>query len=532
MNKTVTINIAGIVFHIEEDAYEFLKQYLSDVKRSFNGIDGHEEIMADIELRIAEIFQEKNGIKKQVLVIQDIEDMISVMGKPSEFRENENKENEQPKGASTSFSKEQRRLFRDPDDKVLGGVCSGISAYFNIDPVWLRLAFGISLLFFGTGIILYVLLWIALPAANSTAEKLQMRGEDVNVENIKKAIKDELKDLEKRMENFAKEASSSVTSQKNKEKAANFFQKLIDVLKNIFEGLINVLVKFTGFILLLIGLALLIFITGSSFQFFHLPGASQEIFNALFSNNDLRNISMIGIVLVLGIPVISMVYGGLKILLGFKGKIRILGGLFSLLWLTGLVIIIYSGYLLADDFKCEAEESEEMQLNNIDTINISLRDNDNKQQRTRTYYWINNSRFDFIYEEESRSIKRNIRFNIKSTDRDSMFVEIFRSARGSNSKDAFSRARKIRYNIEQQKNELLLDRFSYSSVNDKWRKQEIEVTLKLPVGKVVYLNKNTTEVLHNIENVNNTWDKDMVERKWMMTKEGLHCVDCEGISEK
>jgi len=207
MKKTVTINLSGIIFHIDEDAHDKLSDYLSKIKSCFSGSEGKDEIMADIEARIAEIFQEKIGKSKEVIAIADVEEVIAVMGKPEDYMEGNGDEGEEKsKTAPDEGSYRRKRIFRDPDDNVLGGVCSGIAAYFNFDPIWLRIAFAVAFFVFGTGFLLYILLWIVIPEAKTTAEKLEMRGEKVDISNIEKSIKEELEKLKKKFSDLKNEA--------------------------------------------------------------------------------------------------------------------------------------------------------------------------------------------------------------------------------------------------------------------------------------------------------------------------------------
>jgi phage shock protein PspC (stress-responsive transcriptional regulator) len=151
MNKTVTINISGIIFHIEEDAYDILSKYLSTIKGYFNKSEGRDEIVSDIESRIAEMLQERISPLKQVVLMADVEHVISIMGKPEEFAGEQTDEQEKAgtEASDAGQTTGRKRLFRDPDDKMLGGVCAGIGHYFGIEAVWLRLALAISFFVFG-----------------------------------------------------------------------------------------------------------------------------------------------------------------------------------------------------------------------------------------------------------------------------------------------------------------------------------------------------------------------------------------------
>ena len=143
MNKTVTINLAGLLFHIDEDAFKKLQEYLTILKSAYANEQGSDEIISDIEARIAEIFQDKLSTKDQVVNTEMVEETITIMGKPEEIfaTDEENTEEEKTEAGPVSNGKRKRRLYRDPDHRVLGGVSSGLASYFGIDVVVIRLLF-------------------------------------------------------------------------------------------------------------------------------------------------------------------------------------------------------------------------------------------------------------------------------------------------------------------------------------------------------------------------------------------------------
>ena len=194
MKKTFNINLGGIVFHIDEDAYELLDKYLSNLRIHFSKEEGAEEIVHDMELRISELFSERLNERKQVVTLKDVEEIIAQMGKPEEFSEDTTQD-------TNEYIKEEKtpkRLFRDPDNKVIGGVCSGIAAYLGWDVTAVRIIFiALALPFILNGslilngvVIAYIIAWIIIPEANTATEKLSMKGMKVNVENIGKTVTD------------------------------------------------------------------------------------------------------------------------------------------------------------------------------------------------------------------------------------------------------------------------------------------------------------------------------------------------------
>jgi phage shock protein PspC (stress-responsive transcriptional regulator) len=179
MKKTVTVSLGGMVFCLEDDAYIKLDTYLKRLEGNFTNEPDRREIMNDIESRIAEHLKEKAPTSENVININEVNRVIGIMGDPSDFGE----ENASSQSARASFRHTRKRLYRDPDNKVLGGVSSGLGYYWNIDPVIIRILFVFAALW-GGGILVYIILWIAIPEALTAAERLEMTGDPVTAENI------------------------------------------------------------------------------------------------------------------------------------------------------------------------------------------------------------------------------------------------------------------------------------------------------------------------------------------------------------
>jgi phage shock protein PspC (stress-responsive transcriptional regulator) len=243
MKKTFTINISGSVFHIEEDAYEVLQRYLVKLKTHFGSSEEGKEILADIEARIAEIFIERSGGEQKVVTLEIVNQAIEIMGTPEDFQEEETEQEYQP----TEESKRKRRLYRDPDHRVIGGVCGGLGAYFNMDPVILRIIFAV--LFFvtsGAAFLAYIILWIAVPKAKNTAQRLEMRGQEATVKNIEKSIKEEMNDVKESFKKF-KDSETYEKGRKTVDAAG-------DATYNVFKVLLRILVIVIGVFLIISGI--------------------------------------------------------------------------------------------------------------------------------------------------------------------------------------------------------------------------------------------------------------------------------------
>lgn len=194
MKITVSVNIGGYSFNIDEDAYSELKRYLKNLELHFAGEDSSSEILSDIESRIAELFRTKLTTYKQVINIDDVRSVIATLGNPEDFSDNDD---------STAGEKFARpgyhRMYRDTEHRVIGGVCAGMGAYWNVDPWIMRVIFIIAAIMGGMGLLIYLILYIVLPEAKTTSQKIEMKGEPVNIHNITEAVKNEFDAVRKNM---------------------------------------------------------------------------------------------------------------------------------------------------------------------------------------------------------------------------------------------------------------------------------------------------------------------------------------------
>src|SRR5688572_1995135 len=177
MKKNISINISGIIFHIEEDGYEHLRKYLDSINKYFASFEDSSEILADIESRVAEIFLSKLNEGKQVITADDVNSLITTMGSVSDFKAAEEQEfakgdgpggtkssSESTKTTGSAFAS-PKQLMRDERRKILGGVCSGMGNYFNVDPIWIRLIFALTAFAYGVTILVYIVTWIIVPGS-------------------------------------------------------------------------------------------------------------------------------------------------------------------------------------------------------------------------------------------------------------------------------------------------------------------------------------------------------------------------------
>ena len=517
MKKTVNINLGGIIFHIDEDAFEQLKAYLSRIKAHYNEEEGCEEIASDIEARIAELLQEKSI---QIISTSDVDTIISTMGEPERYEEDEETTEEDTESPYTN-KKTKKRIYRDKDNEVVGGVCSGIAAYFDIDPVIIRLLALIGM-FAGGGILVYLILWAIIPEAKTTAQKLQMKGEKVNAENIKKTIQKEFDSLKSTVENLDTEG------QKNK--ARNIFKKIISFFLNIIGYIFKFIGKFIGIILLIMGVSLCFMIVanlfGTSTNFIQINGNNihplnlNQYFPLLFNGTKLSGLSIIGMVLFIGIPVIQIIWLAIRILFSVPKQSTTTRTIMASFWTLGVIILFYVGSTTASHFQSESYNSRTIEIeSSSDTLNIDLIDNDyfNTHQRSTSYH----------FDEELESLlTTDVSLDIKKSKSDKFELKIKKIADGESQKQAKINAGQIDYDYFIEENNLSFNNYFAIAKGEAFRFQAVELVLYVPEGKTVYLDNSVKYFTSNVENSTDTYDEHMVNYHWVMSKNQLECLDC------
>ncbi|MDD6210008.1 MAG: PspC domain-containing protein [Bacteroidales bacterium] len=237
MKKTLSINLGGQVYQIDEDAYQLLDKYLNDLKIHFRKEAGYEEIIQDIEYRMSELFGEKIRLGYQVITLEIVEATINRVGKLEDLSEEEEKEY-QPEENNLKEEQTKKRLYRDPDDKVLGGVASGIAMYLGWDPVWVRLLFFALMFFWGITAAVYILLWIIVPPAKTAAQKLEMQGKRITIDSIGETV----------TKNFG-HISDTVKDGLKSQKENSFFKDFTQIIVQIIGTLFKIAMVFLGVVI-------------------------------------------------------------------------------------------------------------------------------------------------------------------------------------------------------------------------------------------------------------------------------------------
>ena len=540
MNKTLTINLANSIFNIDENAYQALQRYLEAVKKYLTGTQGNEEILADVEARISELFSEKLTTEKQVIILQDVEQIIQVMGQPEDYSIDEDIFDETPK-SNTKTSTRVKKLYRDGDQKLMGGVCSGIGHYLSIDPLWIRLLFIVFLFGGGFSVITYIILWAIVPEASTTAQKLDMQGEAANLSNIEKKIKegfdsvaDTVKNADyKGVENAVKDGGNSFVKA-----LGDFIGVIFSTIGKIISTVFNLFGKFIGLLLILIGSATLLglffglFTVGildlsnlSGVQFFPLVNAS-ELPIWLLS---------ILLFLAIGIPFYGLLYIGLTVItknLKKMGNITKVS-LFSI-WFVSVGCLIFYGIKQANSFSVRGNQIEQISLIDGNSTGIQVPDTLYLKAKSSEHFeYLNHNYFDGItmsYDTNGNEVlySKRVSVNIKNTVDNSVSIKTYKSANGYSYEEAKNRASALLYNMEQIGETIYFDDYFISAPHQKIRNQKIEMSLIIPNGTVVKIDPSMSEMM-GWENKNDQdmYRKDLPNEIWRMGESGvLECLSC------
>jgi phage shock protein PspC (stress-responsive transcriptional regulator) len=536
MNKTITSNIAGYVFHIDENAFNKLDAYLNTIRSYFTDSQGKDEIIADIEARLAEMLHEKIGDMKQVVSLEDVNQVIIIMGQPEAFIDDDpesagwTEQKSQPRGSET------KRLFRDPDNKVIGGVCAGVSNYLGLgDAIWLRLALVISFFFFGTGFLLYLILLIIIPEAKTTADKLHMRGENVTVSNIEKRVNEELGTVKNKWNDLHGNSGAG-------RKIGNLLHRIITLVGSLVLLLIKFIGKIIGFAFVVVGVIGLLSVIGVPFG---LPtiislgseGAMsaldvQDIFHNLVGGTGMITWITITGILVWGIPMAALTFFGVKLLFNFRSHNRGIGLSFLGLWIVGLFMSFAISMIVASDFSSEGSNTEtvEIQLNSDQNqvINLALNHELGDDEPTFETEIFN---LNLLTPGNSSQLYGKPELNINMAKTGGPKLLIKRTARAKKKQDAVERSSKIDYGFAANDTAILFNGYFEIPEDELWRTQEVDLELLIPVGYTIYLSDEMMQIIYDIKNTTNTYDGDMVGRRWIMTPDGLACVDCDGLTK-
>ena len=589
MKKNISINISGIIFHIEEDGYQKLKEYLESINKYFSTFDGSSEIIADIESRIAEIFLSKLNEGKQVINIDDVTALITTMGGIQDFQaaeeeialdsaeesseenaQSEEKATEEPKkkvyrdkkrkliggvaaGIANYLSidplwirlifilmlfdvfltftlsgfiilvyivlwivlpesddleedKKVKKMYRNPSERVIGGVASGVAAYFDTDITLIRVLFVLGTFVGGFGLIAYIILWIILPEAKTITDKVQMKGEPVTLENIESNIKS------------TQQAKENPKQESVIVRVLLFPFRLIAIilrgLAKAFGPIARFLLEFIrvvlGIALTLLGLSILFGVLISGSAFMGMMAASDLIHFGDMPIELLQNIvSPLGFVagmIVIGIPGLAIMFIGLSIASKTRIPNATVGWAMFAIWILGIIGVSFTLPAIIYEYRTEGDHTE--------TI----------------YYELENKQLVLDIRETGYGEFDGVRLKLRGYDGQSIKLVQEFSARGASKKEAIEHAQNIQYEVSQNDSILVFDSNIDYSVEEKLRGQDLMMTLYIPYGQTFIMRNNFDDLIYYSFGYQGFSSSQIVGNTWMFNPSGLECITCINYS--
>jgi phage shock protein PspC (stress-responsive transcriptional regulator)/uncharacterized membrane protein len=477
MIKTFNINLAGQIFNINEDAYEHLSGYFNSLRSFYKDEADKNEIIRDIEGRFAELFLAKG--KNYIITKKDTDEVVALMGNPQEFDEETTQEAaaETAQTVSTTLPT-GKRLYRDPDDSLVAGVCSGISSYLGVsDPIWVRIAFILITLFTGFGFLAYPILWFIMPEALTSTQKLEMKGEAINLSNIEKQVKED------------------VPAEKPKGVLAQMIAFLGAAVLLFFK------------ILLWIGIAVAVIVIGALlFAFFVtmlvlsiLALFGIPVVNSYFFENSAHGWYLgIGGVLVAITPlifgIVALVHVTSKKVKPLKKQVVLpLLGLF----LLGIVLLNISGYNAKKLMKEKKRITQTYPLNygyQSDTLQLTI----NPAILDEDYDNVNingvGDLMDFITDHDDKFFPVEIEIYPSATDSFTVVKEF--SAKGKTTNEAIKNATSFTHEISQINNKIIIDPYiQFEDESTKFRNQKLKIKVYVPEGKIIRWDERTEKYM-------------------------------------
>lgn len=542
MNKLLYVNIGGVVFQIDETAYKKLDTYLNSIRKKYSTTPDGDEIIKDIENRIAELFIEKVG-ERGAINDTYVDEIISVMGKPEDYEE------EIPAGQQNNYNQEEKKssaskFYRDKENNVLGGVCAGFAAKFGIDALWIRLAFLVAFFFAGTGLLLYIILWIIIPEAKTTAEKLEMRGEKVDINNIERSIKDGAKQFSTKVNEFGDEVKQTFSKEnidKSKKNAGDFIESAAATLKPVFQTLARIF----AFFILIISLLIVVVISVELFSNWGNQFSEIEFLgNQMMTGSDQAWLLVTCALALVVIPLVGLIFSSVKYLVGIKKKTKFVSASLGLIWTICFFTVVYLGITIGREFKEEAEVTEKVDLvqpagamlyiqldeeiagyKNKDDAHFRYSGSSHGKSIIKKEHWDNNSDWGYISLNNDSLIFQNIEIEFEKSADTNFVVLVNKIARGRDRMNAKQNAQDFKYAIVQTGDSLLTIPSLIGLDNtEQWRDQEVIITIRIPQDKYVQLHNNLEVYLDENEFTSGLKDIELYNTKLIMTPSGLKPV--------
>ncbi len=510
MNKTIIININGVVFHIEEDAYDVLRSYMTEVKQHFAYSSDSEEIVTDIENRLAEMFSERLTAEyKQVIILADVIAVTQRMGNVRDFDQHDSEDG----SSADSAYRTRKKLFRDTEDRVIGGVCSGIGHYFDIEPRWIRLVAILSILLGGSGLPIYAILWVIIPKALTRADKMAMKGEPLNLQNFKKNFDEEVDGLKTGMHRVQKEARPAI-------------EGLMRFLGPLAMTIVRILISIVALacIITMIGL----FIGLMTFLGYW-DSALLDIFPFNIVNPEYKSVLMLSIFLTIFIPLAALTMFAIRVLFTGVAIPRTVYFTMLIVWIGGIGTAIYHISKIASEFSEEAKFTVDTPLSSEPVYYIKVNPSRSLSKEDSLQYHVDRDHFKdrIIINSWRREFNhpRNVTLRIIRADAGSSEIIQEFSAKGVNFAEALENARRSGHTVLAKDSLIIFDGRTSLKKGELWRDQSVTLTLRIPENTRLKIEGKVNRYVEYPGlwgcQPENSGSDDVSE--WIMTATGLKC---------
>ncbi len=519
MKKTISVNIKGLNFMIEEDAYQLLHLYLTRLEKNLSGQQGSKDIIEDIELRIAELCQQLLTDKKEVLEKDDIESIIRTLGEPEDFIDEDSNDkkssSEQENSFNTNYYKEdfygkEKKLYRDIENAKIAGICSGLANYLHVDVIIIRIIFLLFLLVGGFGFPLYLILWFVIPKANSTIDRLRMQGKPITVDSVK----EEFEQAANRVKNSSKSFADKIRKDQDYTRRFSSIGRLIRSAFGI--GLLG-----TGIFFLIIFIVLFF----GGFRFIPIVSENgylsvNQLGELLLSENNDVFLAWIGGFLVSFSVILFLISNGTYVLMNLKSRWTKISSLalFSF-GVIGTVICVYLSMKTARDVFTEAEIEKEIATVNLPELIIERMNSISPLLGDYSISKSNEHHFETTMEVKGNKIyDSGIKFLYRES-KDSLYHIIQNlSANSYSHENAIIKAKNIKHQIEIDSNILRINPEFNFPKKDKIRSQRVVIIIEIPVNKNIKIDNEIINMNQFIEEADNPWN----EKGGFMRKSGKY----------
>jgi phage shock protein PspC (stress-responsive transcriptional regulator) len=521
MDKTININLGGILFQIDEEAFRILREYLQAINDRFGNVQGGHETIEDIEARIAEIFQSQRGLAG-VITKENVEGMISIIGKPEDFDPGEIYTG----GATKTYKK--RRMYRNTEDTIIGGVCSGIAAYLDTDPVIFRIIFALVALFFGVGFLVYLALWIALPAAKTDSQKRELFGSTYHTSRSVTGQKDDLN---------VSETLVYHTGNNNPSTIANAINEVFRALGRVFYIIIRILLIIFGVLLVLTGFLLILsFVMVFIFKYpgtFSFDSAGVNLIYLPDFLNYIVNPSTVPWIIILAsiafiLPMIALIYWGVKMIFWFRARDGVVSLIALVVWVmtiaTLAIILFNEGTSYAQTGKASTET---ILPASPDTLYI-VTDHKIAGMKYEKEISLPHEEYTVFLNDEKKELYIRPYLTIDRSEEKTTGIEVRKRSAARTEMEAIKKTEDLFYNYSLKGDSLKIDEYFTIRGGRKWSADNIAIHLSIPSGTILKFDNESRILVHSHfrdesdDYLESRWESEV--GCWVMTDNGLEPV--------